>query len=52
MANKKTTDKKVETKVVKTKIKITKPNGNVIIRDNYEGLKKQYESKNCKVEEV
>tara|TARA_R100000656_G_C3872799_1_gene112579 strand:+ start:105 stop:272 length:168 start_codon:yes stop_codon:yes gene_type:complete len=34
------------------KVKITKPNGNVIVRDNYDGLSKQYESKGCKVEEV
>ena len=46
--------KKKEVKKAKPsgKVRITKPNGNVIIRDYYEGLRKQYESKKCKVEEV
>ena len=48
-------DTKKETKkVVKPsgKVKITKPNGSMIYRDNYKGLAKQYEAKGCKVEEV
>ena len=51
---KKETKKETETKAkpVVSKVKITKPNGNVIVRDNYDGLSKQYESKGCKVEEV
>ena len=45
--------KKKEVKKAKpSRVRITKPNGNVIIRDYYESLRKQYESKNCKVEEV
>ena len=45
--------KKKEVKKAKpSKVKITKPNGNVIFMDYYEGLRKQYESKKCKVEEV
>ena len=53
MADKKETMKKVVKKAIKkAKVKITKTNGNVIFRDYYEGLRKQYEAKKCKVEEV
>ena len=34
------------------KVKITKPNGSIIYRENYEGLSKQYKTKGWKVEEV
>ena len=34
------------------KFKITKPNGNIIYRDNLGTYVKVYESKGCKVEEV
>ena len=39
-------------KPVAKKLKVTKSNGNVIVRDNYEGLTKQYEAKVWKVEVV
>lgn len=44
-------DKKEVKKELK-KIKITKLNGNVIYRENMEGLKKSYEAKGWKVKEV
>jgi len=43
---------KKEVKKAVSKLKITKLNGNVIYRESYEGLAKQYESKGYKVEEV
>ena len=49
MAEKK---KAVKKEVKIGQLKITKPNGSMIYRDNYEGLAKQYEAKGCKVEEV
>ena len=50
MANKKATKK--ETKKSTGKFKITKPNGNVIFRNNLGDYVKVYESKGCKVEDV
>ena len=43
---------KKETKKSSGKFKITKPNGNIIYRDNLGTYVKVYESKGCKVEEV
>ena len=39
-------------KPVAKKLKVTKQNGNVIYRDHYKGLTKQYEAKGWKVEVV
>ena len=50
MADKKATTK--ETKKSSGKFKITKPNGNVIYRNNLGAYVKVYESKGCKVEKI
>tara|TARA_R100001594_G_scaffold29920_3_gene55787 strand:+ start:1699 stop:1872 length:174 start_codon:yes stop_codon:yes gene_type:complete len=50
--SKKETKKVVKKEAKKSQLKITKPNGNVILRDNMEGLVKAYEAKGWKVEEV
>ena len=48
-----TLKKKAVKKEVKIgQLKITKPNGNVIMRDAIEGIAKSYEAKGWKVEEV
>ena len=41
-----------KTKPVAKKLKVTKQNGNVIYRESYDGLAKQYEAKGGKVEEA
>jgi hypothetical protein len=56
MENKMAEDKK-EKKVVKkevkaTKVKVTKPNGKVIYRENLKGMADGYKAKGWKVEEV
>ena len=48
-------EKKVKKKSVKSskgQLKITNPNGNVIMREALEGIAKTYEAKGWKVEEV
>ncbi len=49
MAEKK---KEVKKEVKIGKLKITKPNGNVIMRDALEGMAKSYKAKGWKVDEV
>ncbi len=46
-------DKKVKKVVKKAKqLKITKPNGKIVYRENLEGMSKSYKAKGWKVEEV
>ena len=51
MAEKKEAKKVVEKKEAK-QLKITKPNGKIVYRENLEGLLNSYKSKGWKVEEV
>ena len=45
-------DKKTAKKKSSGKFKITKPNGNVIFRENLGSYVETYKKKGCKVEEV
>ena len=52
MAEDKKEKKVVKKEVKSTQIKVTKPNGKVIYRENLEGVSKSYKAKGWKVEEA